>query len=775
MCLFLLCVPACADTEGEATVGGDDAPAMTHQDEYAPQYFLNAEDAVAKLGPEGVGSLNFGGTFSTVEIVLEGEPRALDHVELRLLDAEGQVKVDWHVPTFDERDERRAAGVIDYGREAAVLEVRAPSGKTIEFARFAVSLGVVDHGEQAPLSDTDELAQALAHPGRWIPSADIMRQANSQNLRYTGSPSRCAKGAAPGTRELADHLVRSFRGARSWAGFACRANTANRNRLSVHASGRAIDLFVPLDRGRADNDLGDPVANYLIAHAEALGIEFVIWDRSQWSASKSSKLRSYGGPHPHHDHLHIELSPQSANRTGKRYPSPGAGSEPVTPPPRPRTKYLSLQGDFNGDGRADWTALSPNGLGSWRDTAFTEYGTATGLISTAPKAGTPIHMRNGDASKDFRVLSGDFNGDGLDDLATLSPDAGGGWADNVYLEYGTSTGFRSAQSPVALPAHMRRGGSPASYQHLVGDFDGDGRDDIATLSARGGGGWADNVYLEYGTPTGFRSAQSPAALPAHMRRGGSPDSYRHLVGDFDGDGRDDIATLSARGGGGWAENVYLEYGTPTGFRSAQSPIALPAHMRRGGSPDSYQHLVGDFDGDGCDDIATLSARGGGGWAENVYLEYGTPLGFRSAQFTVGLSGHMRRGNAPESYRHLVGDFDGDGRDDIATLSALGGGGWAENVYVEYGTPSGFRSVGHLVGLPGHMRRGNAPDSYQHLVGDFDGDGRDDIATLSVMAGGGWAGNVYIEHGQTVGFRSASPAAVLPGHMRNGLLPNSTAP
>ncbi|MEZ4459970.1 MAG: hypothetical protein R3E66_09610 [bacterium] len=160
--------------------------------------------------------------------------------------------------------------------------------------------------------------------------ADVLAIANTQYLPYTGAPSSCSGNFKAGTREIAEFLKREFPGAASYGGYACRANTANTSQLSVHASGRAIDLMVPVYGNDADNDKGDPIAHYLITNAQALGIEFIVWDKTSWGAHREApKHRQYTGPIPHIDHLHIEVSPSSAALTGRTFPPINRDQAPV--------------------------------------------------------------------------------------------------------------------------------------------------------------------------------------------------------------------------------------------------------------------------------------------------------------------------------------------------------------------------------------------------------------------------------------------------------------
>ncbi|MBI5160227.1 MAG: thrombospondin type 3 repeat-containing protein, partial [Micrococcales bacterium] len=108
-------------------------------------------------------------------------------------------------------------------------------------------------------------------------------------------------------------LAATFEGIDSVGGYSCRQNTGNTSQLSVHGTGRALDLMISTDGGAADNDLGDPIANWLVENAELVGVQFVIWDRSDWGAYRDPpKLDDYDGPNPHVDHIHMELSTDGA-------------------------------------------------------------------------------------------------------------------------------------------------------------------------------------------------------------------------------------------------------------------------------------------------------------------------------------------------------------------------------------------------------------------------------------------------------------------------------
>ena len=182
--------------------------------------------------------------------------------------------------------------------------------------------------QDQPLTRT----QLLSRPGRYVPPASVVAAGRSQYVSYEGgpawSPSRCSGSFRSGTRALAEHIVARFSGASYYQGYSCRANTASPSRMSIHGTGRAIDVFIPTYGGQADNDLGDPVANWLITNAEVLGIQYFIWDRTSWGAARSGdKHRRYTGPHPHHDHLHIELTSAAAGGNAPWFRDPNSATD----------------------------------------------------------------------------------------------------------------------------------------------------------------------------------------------------------------------------------------------------------------------------------------------------------------------------------------------------------------------------------------------------------------------------------------------------------------
>jgi hypothetical protein len=104
-------------------------------------------------------------------------------------------------------------------------------------------------------------------------------------------------------------------------------------RLDMHQAGRAIDFMVRTLGSQPDHGKGDPIANYLAANAEMLGIQFIVWSGYKFNAGARADKRfgPYGGSNAHIDHPHVEITPEAGARTLTWYasrpdPSPPSGS-----------------------------------------------------------------------------------------------------------------------------------------------------------------------------------------------------------------------------------------------------------------------------------------------------------------------------------------------------------------------------------------------------------------------------------------------------------------
>ena len=146
---------------------------------------------------------------------------------------------------------------------------------------------------------------------------------------YTGNSDGLAPGERPGLTELIKHLVYFSEGALWNNGtFVNRPMRGSKTTLSVHATGRAVDLSyrkTPTRGKRKGRQMGEHIADFLVRHSDELGIEMVLdyfpepfgrgykWTRGTWE--NYTKLTIHEAPGG--DWLHIELSPAWADSKQK--------------------------------------------------------------------------------------------------------------------------------------------------------------------------------------------------------------------------------------------------------------------------------------------------------------------------------------------------------------------------------------------------------------------------------------------------------------------------
>jgi hypothetical protein len=267
----------------------------------------------------------------------------------------------------------------------------------------------------------------------------------------------------------------------------------------------------------------------------------------------------------------------------------------------------------------------------------------------------------------YSVAVGDFNGDGKQDLATANA-----YSDNVSILLGDGAGNFSA------PTNFTVGDFPNSV--AVGDFNGDGKQDLATANA-----YSDNVSILLGDGAGSFS------VPTSFAAGDGPE--RVAVGDFNGDGKQDLAVANYS-----SDNVSILLGDGAGN------FSVPTSFAAGDGP--FSVAVGDFNGDGKQDLAVVNY-----FSDNVSILLGNGDGNFSAptNFAVGIN--------PNSV--AVGDFNGDGKQDLATANE-GYLGWTVSILLGDGTGT--------FSAPRNFGAGISPNSV--AVGDFNGDGKQDLVVAN---------------------------------------------
>jgi hypothetical protein len=270
---------------------------------------------------------------------------------------------------------------------------------------------------------------------------------------------------------------------------------------------------------------------------------------------------------------------------------------------------------------------------------------------------------------------GDFNGDNRDDIYSF-----GGGAGAIYF----SNGVNEFTGTWAYPATCGAGQYGNAEWVRVANVDGTGGDEY--VSPSGGTAYIWSYAGPFNQPS--EACFHYVAVPINSNWGNSQFTW---AGDFNGDGYGDIASQ-------WFSSIYMKFGNAnvksTGFTSATWAIAGPWGQ-------AAYTKVGDFNGDGLTDIASMA----GG---NAYMKINTGSGFVSVTWPI--SNLWMQG----AYT-FAGDFNADGLDDIASC----GGG---TCYMKQSTGSGFIDPGNI---SIDASWGNAEWTW---VGDFEGDFNDDIAS-----------------------------------------------
>ena len=226
-------------------------------------------------------------------------------------------------------------------------------------AAFLFAAGCSEEGPSPATAPSPDRDEGGAIPGPWVIAPATLQAGDPMVIEKTGAgpwtgPEGCAAGLTPGAVSLSQDLLARFSQITEVQGFSCRSVNGAPEIMSVHAVGRALDVFVPLAGGDANNVLGDPIGDWLIEHAEEIGIQYIIWDAWVWNgaAAPGHKSMPYGGAHPHHDHLHVELSVAAGNMQTEWF-----GAKPSQAPSEVPGPFVDVRerqdgsGDRSRDGR----------------------------------------------------------------------------------------------------------------------------------------------------------------------------------------------------------------------------------------------------------------------------------------------------------------------------------------------------------------------------------------------------------------------------------------
>jgi hypothetical protein len=309
-------------------------------------------------------------------------------------------------------------------------------------------------------------------------------------------------------------------------------------------------------------------------------------------------------------------------------------------------------------------AFNP-GTGQWQGSTMTASGNGVTKILAQWATSAAAGWQTG--------ITGDFNGDGVTDIAAR--EASGKWWIGLANEgsYVTSSwGFFASTSTWATIK--------------VGDVNNDGKDDVIGFVPKTGVwtvGVSDGSKFQNYTLANWSTQVTWVDL---------------LVADFTGDGRDDVAGRTTTGQWWMAES-----------NSVVGALARNDYLTNWSTAVTWKDVKAlDYNGDGLLDIVGRATRTGSDygdwWIAQTKKESATNY---SSDNSYLVSWNERAG-----WTVYVGDMDGDGRDDIFGRSS-DGQWWVTKRQNSTNTT---------------LRLGTWPNTTYRatLIGDVDGDGRDDL-------------------------------------------------
>lgn len=296
----------------------------------------------------------------------------------------------------------------------------------------------------------------------------------------------------------------------------------------------------------------------------------------------------------------------------------------------------------------------------------------------------PAGVPNPTAINPGTAVVGDFNGDGKPDIAVTS-------VTNTNGVTGTPvSGAISAllgNGDVTFKTHRD---SPTQNFPLAiaeGDFSGDGIPDLVAIENTPAGSQILATWIGNGDGT-FTEVPGPSLTGMNSV----------AVGDFNKDGKLDVAAVGIN-----QTNVFVFLGNGDGSFAAPTTYAVGAMST---SPPNHNVLTGDFSGDGKLDLAVATDNG-----------IAILLGNGDGSFQTSTLLPPIAPSAPEEELLALADFNGDGKLDILRSTgnniievALGNGGGT------FKSIAGYQLVSTL-------------NAGAVVVGDFNGDGKPDVALV----------------------------------------------
>lgn len=323
--------------------------------------------------------------------------------------------------------------------------------------------------------------------------------------------------------------------------------------------------------------------------------------------------------------------------------------------------------DFNGDGILDLVYAGEYGIGAMLGKGD---GTFTSSFTSPPAAG-------------WEIATGDFDGDGNQDIVAVFASAQG---KPGVLSFFSGKGDGTFQAPLTTSL------APGPAAVLAGDFNGDGKLDLAVLFSNG-------VTIYFGEGDG--SFQQAATYPT----GGGASWI--LAGDLNNDGRLDLVMTTTS-----SVTTLLGRGDGTFVQVTRTP--LRGISNAGDSGPSTMSLA-DFNRDGkLDLVVTL------GTPQNSASGFAILLGKGDGTFQAPVI------NSVAASSIAAADLNGDGIPDLMAIALVNNNNSAFGVTLYYLLGNGDGSFQPQVGLNVYPGNGNVGGPL--TIADVNRDGRPDLVS-----------------------------------------------